>query len=92
MPNRDRFRYPEIRTANPEFRIGRVHRRICARDAVAKDTFGSAPCGHADACTAVAGNAFRPARQASPGGISAEVDMGRARCVWRERDGKGRVI
>lgn len=40
--DRGRHAYPEIRIANPEFRIGACRRCICARETDAKDTFGSA--------------------------------------------------
>ena len=43
--------------ANPEFRIDAAGRCICAREAVGKDTFGSAACGQASACVTVAHNA-----------------------------------
>ncbi|AXK61396.1 hypothetical protein CN645_05800 [Burkholderia sp. IDO3] len=92
MLDRDRLAHPEIRSANPEFRIDPVRRCICAREIVAQDTFGSAPAGHAVARVAGVRDAHRPLPQASPFGVSGCVKRGRARRVERGRDRKGRVM
>jgi len=91
-PNRNRLVHPEIRIANPEFRIDRVYRCICARAAVAKDTFGSACRGQAIISVAIARNAPGPSLQACAEGASGCVERGRARRVLRGRYGKGRVM
>jgi len=87
-----RYAHPEIWIAIPEFRTDAARRCICARETVEKDTFGSASCGRAITCVAVARNAPGPLRQAGADDASGCVERGRARRVWRGRGGKGRVI
>ncbi|MBY4866891.1 hypothetical protein JFN94_19175 [Burkholderia anthina] len=92
MLDRDRLAHPEIRIANPEFRIGPARCCICAREVIAQDTFGSVPAGHAVARAAGMRDAHRPLPQALPFGVAGCVERGRARRVERGRDRKGRVM
>lgn len=85
MRIRVRPAHPEIRTANPEFRTGRVRRCICARDAVAKDTFGSASCGGAIACFTVVPRAR--ARAAGLAGRGFRLRRKRLRAIRSTRAG-----
>ncbi|RQS09772.1 hypothetical protein DIE07_15065 [Burkholderia sp. Bp9002] len=62
--DRSRHTHPDIRIANPGFRIDAGSRCICAREAAAKDTFDAVRGRHEIACIAWARNAPRPLRQA----------------------------